>query len=113
MDPVYFGRIQSPKACGERVVHLRLRCQAGTVSQEAEPPAEVEILAIHEQGLVEAPGFLERSTPSEHRAPASGEGFEIRWEILAIGDAETDIDGPGPPVRHPTERIEDPGIVLE
>src|SRR5439155_27074428 len=97
MDPVYFGRIQSPEACGERVVHLRLRCQAGTASQEAEPPAEVEIPAIHEQGLVEAPGFIERSTPSEPRAPASGAAFEIRWEILAIGDAENDIDAAGTP----------------
>ena len=113
MDPVHFGRIQTPKACGEHVVHLRLRCQASIVSQQAEPPTEVEILTIHEEGLIEAPGFIERSTPREHRAPASGEGFEIGWEILAIGDAETDIDGPGPPIGHPTERIEDPGVVLE
>src|SRR5439155_19256840 len=102
MDPVYFGRIQSPEACGERVVHLRLRCQAGTVSEDAESPAEVEILAIHEQGLVEARGFLERSTPSEHRAPASGVGLEIRYGDIAIRGAESDSDCAGAPIYYTT-----------
>src|SRR5207247_10291160 len=105
MDPVHFGRIQSPKACGEGVVNLRLRCQASIVSQQAEPPTEVEILTIHEEGLIEAPGFIARSTAREQRAPASAGGSAIGWEILAIGAAERDLAAPGRPIVVHTVRI--------
>ncbi|TMC11360.1 MAG: NAD-dependent epimerase/dehydratase family protein [Chloroflexi bacterium] len=100
-EPVSIGVKAHEGRAGRRagrvdVLHDRARLEEHLPARQAQPPAEVGVLVVHEEALVEEPGLRQRLAPIERGRAAGGE--DLLAPVVATVVGLTCAAVPGAPV---------------